>query len=169
VATINGDNDLTCPCGNEASTEQCCGPIIQGERKPATAEELMRSRYSAYVLGEIEYILSTHHPKTAEQADRRSTEQWSKQAKWEGLEIRATEKGGPEDDEGEVEFVAHYKIKDREFVHHERAQFRRVDGTWRYYDGDMVKQQPVRVGPKVGRNDPCPCGSGKKYKKCCLQ
>ncbi|MBW2527693.1 MAG: YchJ family protein [Deltaproteobacteria bacterium] len=160
--------ELSCPCGNEQPLEECCGPIIQGERPAATAEQLMRSRYTAYTLGEVDYILGTHHPDTAEEADRKSTEQWSNQATWQGLEVRETAQGGPDDEQGVVEFVAHYEIKGREFAHHERAEFQKVRGKWRYVDGEMVKPKPVKVGPKIGRNDPCPCGSGKKYKKCCL-
>jgi SEC-C motif-containing protein len=159
---------LSCPCGLEASTEECCGAIISGQREAETAEALMRSRYTAYVLGEIDHIMNTHHPDADEEADRKTTEQWSKQGKWLGLEIVETKEGGKDDDAGEVEFIARYEIKGHAFHHHERAQFRRVKGAWRYWDGTMVKPQPVRVGPKVGRNEPCPCGSGKKYKKCCL-
>jgi SEC-C motif-containing protein len=66
-----------------------------------------------------------------------------------------------------VEFIAKYAIDGNDFKHHERATFRRIDGDWFYMDGDMVKPKPVvRDKPKVGRNEPCPCGSGKKYKKC---
>jgi SEC-C motif-containing protein len=156
-----------CPCGTGASTGDCCGRYIHGLQLAPTAEALMRSRYSAYVLGEIDWIVKSHDPTSAEEVDRKSTEKWSKEAKWNGLEIRARAKGEPTDEVGEVEFVAKYEVEGQSVAHHERARFRRQEGTWYYVDGDMVKARPVvRETPKVGRNDPCPCGSGQKYKKC---
>jgi SEC-C motif domain protein len=125
----------------------------------------MRSRYSAYVLGEIDYIIATHDAGGAE-VDREATEQWAKTAEWLGLEIRATEGGGPDDATGMVEFVARYRDKGHDLAHHERSTFRRHDGRWRYVDGVQVKPPPVRAEPRAGRNDPCPCGSGKKFKRC---
>ena len=127
----------------------------------------MRSRYSAYVLGQIDWIVDSHDPKSSEEVDRKSTEQWSKEATWLGLEVRSTEGGKAGDDRGRVEFIARYEVKGTPFAHHENAQFRREGDRWYYVDGEMVKPKPVvRDQPKVGRNDPCPCGSGNKYKKC---
>ena len=84
------------------------------------------------------------------------------------MEIVATEKGTEQDDEGLVEFIARYSVNGTDFEHHERSYFQRIDGEWKFIDGELVKPEPiVRESPKVGRNDPCPCGSGKKYKKCC--
>ncbi len=127
----------------------------------------MRARYSAYVLGEVDYVLATHDPSNREGVDREATETWSKQAEWRGLEIVDRQAGGPGDDAGVVEFIARYQVKGQDLSHHERSRFKKVDGTWFYLDGDMVKAKPVqRDQPKVGRNEPCPCGSGKKFKKC---
>ncbi len=127
----------------------------------------MRSRYAAYVLGEVDYVLETHDPATTDQVDEEGAAQWSQEAEWEGLTIHETE-GGENDDEGVVEFTARYTIKGRLLRHRERAQFRKIDGKWHYHDGEMVKAKPVvREGRKIGRNEPCPCSSGKKYKKCC--
>jgi SEC-C motif-containing protein len=142
---------------------------VRAERNADTAEALMRARYTAYTLGEIDFILGTHAPSAAEEADREGTEQWSKRATWLGLEVVSTEGGKAKDDQGTVEFIAHYEMDGRKVAHHERSQFRKTDGKWRYLDGVMVKPKPVRVGPKVGRNDLCPCGSGQKYKRCCLR
>ncbi len=143
-------------------------PFIRGEKRAATAAELMASRYVAYAKGEIDYLLETHDPKTRSEADRKSTEEWSKSAEWLGLEILSTERGGPDDDEGFVEFVARYSISGAEQVHREKSLFRKIDGQWFFISGQKVAGQTIRnVGPKVGRNDPCPCGSGKKSKKCC--
>jgi len=127
----------------------------------------MRSRYTAYVLGEIDYIVDSHDPATRHEVDANGARQWSREADWEGLTIHEA-KGGEGDDEGVVEFTARYEMQGREIRHRERAEFKRINGRWYYHDGEMVKAKPVvREGPKVGRNDPCPCGSGKKYKKCC--
>jgi len=116
----------------------------------------------------VDYVLATHDPANAGDVDRDATTEWARQAQWDRLEIRDTRAGAAGDDEGEVEFVAHYRLKGAECRHHERSRFRRVDGRWYYLDGDMVKARPVvREQPKVGRNDPCPCGSARKYKRCC--
>jgi SEC-C motif domain protein len=158
---------LNCPCGTGEAYESCCGRFIRGEGLPETAERLMRARYSAYALGEIDYILKTHEPSTAHQVDRKNTELWSKQSQWLGLEIVTTSQGGPEDSAGSVEFVARYKIRGVTVEHRERATFRRENGRWWFVDGQEIKGPPKqRDEPRVGRNDPCPCGSGKKYKKC---
>ncbi len=158
---------VTCPCGKGETKKQCCGPLLAGERQAETAEMLMRSRYTAYAEGNIDYILSTHDPKTVDEVDVKGAAQWSKQSKWLGMEIVSSEGGGADDTEGIVEFVANYELGGRKVRHHERAEFRKSGGRWFFVDGKMVKPEPVRVGPKTGRNEPCPCGSGKKFKKCC--
>jgi SEC-C motif-containing protein len=141
---------------------------LRGERRPDTAEELMRSRYAAYASGDVDYIVHTHDPDRKHEVDRKNTEAWSKQSEWLGLEILRTEKGGPQDDTGEVEFVARYRARGVTVNHRERAEFRRHAGRWVFVDGKEIAGPPVRrEEPRVGRNDPCPCGSGKKYKKCC--
>lgn len=85
-----------------------------------------------------------------------------------GLEIVETEGGADSDQEGVVEFIATYKDRSLVRRHHERSQFLRHDGQWYFVDGEMVAPETeVHQSPKVGRNDPCPCGSGKKFKKCC--
>ena len=159
---------MSCVCGKGPTTEECCGRYVSGKSKPQTAEDLMRSRYAAFALGEIGHIMGTHHPSTVEEIDRDGVESWSRKADWHGLEILGTEKGGPEDDEGIVEFIARYTINGFKQAHHERAEFKKEKGRWYYVDGKQFTTEPVvRAEPRVGRNDPCPCGSGKKYKKCC--
>ncbi|HTQ04261.1 MAG TPA: YchJ family protein [Polyangiaceae bacterium] len=158
---------MTCPCGLGESLETCCGPYLKHEKKAATAEALMRARYTAYATGDVDFIVESHDPDRRGDVDRKNTEAWSKQSEWLGLEITTTEKGQPEDDTGIVEFVARYKVKSTKIEHRERALFRKVDGRWFFVDGLEIKGPPVRrTEPRVGRNDPCPCGSGKKYKKC---
>jgi SEC-C motif-containing protein len=158
---------LTCHCGKGESLETCCGPYLDGKALPDTAEALMRSRYSAYVVGNIDYIVGTHDPDRAKDVDRKNTEQWSKNAEWLGLEVLSTEQGTPADEVGVVEFVARYKLSGVKVEHRERALFRKHSDRWVFVDGIEIKGPPVvRNEPRVGRNDPCPCGSGKKYKKC---
>lgn len=158
---------MTCHCGSADSFETCCKPLLKGERLPKTAAELMRSRYSAFAVGDIDYIMNTHDPDTVSQVDRASTESWAKEAKWTGLEITDTEAGGEGDEVGRVDFVARYDLRGVKIEHRESATFRKQGKRWLFVDGEQINGPPVkREGPKVGRNDPCPCGSGKKYKKC---
>jgi len=127
----------------------------------------MRSRYAAYVLGKVDHIMDSLHPNHRKGVDRKATELWSREATWKRLEIVATEGGQEADTTGVVEFKAEFDVKEAPQVHHERATFEKKDGRWYYVDGDILGQKPVvREGPRVGRNDPCTCGSGKKYKKC---
>ena len=78
------------------------------------------------------------------------------------------ERGGEGDDDGYVSFIAHYTANKQACEHRERSYFKKIDGAWRFIDGQIDTGEPWhREEPKVGRNDPCPCGSGKKYKKCC--
>ena len=158
---------MTCPCGKGETLEECCGPYLKGIARPDTAEALMRSRYTAYATGDIDYIIDSHDPDRRGEVDRKNTELWSKQSEWVGLEILETDKGGADDDVGTVEFVARYKIKGVKVEHRERALFRKHGSRWVFVDGVEVKGPPVRrTEPRIGRNDPCHCGSGKKYKKC---
>jgi SEC-C motif-containing protein len=123
----------------------------------------MRSRYTAYVLQDYPHVLKTCHESTRPAADEFDDGQ---SVDWCALEILDTEAGGQDDDEGIVEFVASYKSQGTVLGLHEIAKFIKEDGQWFYVDGDIVKPPQAR-SEKIGRNDPCPCGSGKKYKKCC--
>jgi len=156
-----------CPCGSGHDYGECCEPYINGLRNAPTAEALMRSRYSAYVEHAIDYIVKTCAEDEQERIDINQTKSWSERSKWLGLEILATEKGGLADTEGIVEFEASYEMDGLRDTHHERARFKRHNGVWLYSEGSVAPKTVVRSGPKVGRNEPCPCGSGKKYKHCC--
>jgi SEC-C motif-containing protein len=158
---------VTCVCGLGESNETCCLPIIKGKTPAKTAEALMRARYAAYVLAEVDFIIDSVHPNSPGEADRRTTEAWSKNADWKGLEVVSTEAGGEGDEQGIVEFIARFDVQGAPQQHHERARFVRHNKKWMYMDGEEIKPQPIRrAAPRVGRNDPCPCGSGKKFKKC---
>ncbi|HJV34059.1 YchJ family protein [Geomonas sp.] len=157
-----------CPCGSGLAYAECCEPVIKGARPAETAEALMRSRYSAYVKVETDYIFETTHPKHREGYDHAGTKQWAESAEWQGLEIVSTKDGGKDDTVGEVEFIARFSEKGKSMVHHERAQFKKEKEGWLFTDGHAAgeRQQPI-ISNKIGRNEPCPCGSGQKYKKCC--
>ncbi len=157
-----------CPCGSGKPYGECCEPIIKGTKKASTAEALMRARYSSYVKQEIDFIIKTceEGDKIAE-IDRQATEDWSKNSTWHGLKIVRTEKGAESDEEGVVEFEATYTQKNIRDIHHETAYFKKINGDWMYSVGQMTPTTVVREGRKIGRNEPCPCGSGKKYKNCC--
>ncbi len=157
-----------CPCGSEKTYGDCCGVYIDGDQCAPTAEALMRSRYTAYTRIAIDYIYNTTHSSQRDNFDRKDNEKWAQKTDWQSLEIVNTIDGGAEDDTGVVEFIAQYREKGKPGRHHEIAEFRKEDGCWYFYDGRAPKiQQVKREGPKIGRNDPCPCGSSKKYKKCC--
>ena len=156
-----------CSCDTKKPYSACCEPVIKGEKIPASAVDLMRARYTAYVRHEIDFIMDSLSPARKKDTDRKATEEWSQQTEWVGLQIIATEKGGLNDDTGQVEFIAKFREKEEAKEHHELASFLKLKGTWYFEDGKPPPNKPVRLeGPKIGRNDPCHCGSGKKYKKC---
>jgi len=162
------DTMQNCPCGSGKPIDTCCGPIIKGAAKAPTAEALMRARYTAYATGAVDFIVSSCHREEDDGGiDLEATKKWSEESKWLGLRIVRTEKGGPTDSKGVVEFVATYEQGGLRDEHHEVGHFVRKDGDWLYETGEIIPTTVVRSAPKVGRNDPCPCGSGKKYKKCC--
>jgi SEC-C motif-containing protein len=140
--------------------------LIAGKNAP-TAEALMRSRYTAYVEHAIDYIVETCAGDEKERIDVEETSSWSRRSKWLGLKIISVEKGGPNDSAGTVEFEAHYEIDGLKETHHEKANFKKIDNRWYYTEGNVIPKTVLRTGPKTGRNEPCPCGSGKKYKHCC--
>ena len=163
-----------CPCRlmdeNKLNSDQCCGPYLSGSKKPLTAEILMRSRYSAYATLNMEYLENTHKDDHGDKFERDGALKWAKESAWHGLVIHKAEQGKEKDLKGMVEFTAHYEDKktSKPLEHRERAFFEKVKGDWIFLEGQIVGVDPLkRTAPKVGRNEPCPCGSGKKFKKCC--
>ncbi len=158
-----------CPCGSGLTLEACCGPVFEDQSKAQTAEALMRARYSAHALGKYEFLEQSTHPEFREESSPEEIKEWSSLMDWQKLEILRTVNGGPDDEVGEVDFRALYQIKGMPQELRENGFFRKENGVWYYVEGTVETPKPVRrAEPKVGRNDPCPCGSGKKYKKCCL-
>lgn len=154
-----------CPCGSGDPFDICCGVHLSGSRPAPTAEALMHSRYTAFFRGDWGYLDQTHAPETRP-AEKDAAE--AEAVEWLGLEVLSADAGGEDDCEGSVEFVARYRLGETEGRLHEISRFVRRDGAWLYLDGAFPDSaRPAAKAPKAGRNDPCPCGSGKKYKKCC--
>lgn len=142
-----------CPCQSGLDYAHCCQPLHQG--KPAASPQaLMRSRYSAFALAKTDYISSSWH-----HSQRPATLSLTPDEQWLALEIIHSEENG---DIGAVHFRATSKDRQGVSVLEERSRFVRENGHWYYLDGT-----PSVTALKPGRNDPCPCGSGKKFKKCC--
>ncbi|AVT31842.1 hypothetical protein C6361_22895 [Plantactinospora sp. BC1] len=120
-----------CPCGSPATYEQCCGALHEGTMVAATAEALMRSRFSAYAVGDAGYLLRTWHPRT-----RPARLALDPELRWTRLDILDTDRGGLLDSTGIVEFRAHYRQSGRPGELHERSRFGREDGQWRYLDAE---------------------------------
>lgn len=165
--------DPVCPCramnAEPIHYSACCAPYIEQKTPAPTAETLMRSRYTAYALGKIDHLEETLAPETRHDFDRKSIAHWSRSSQWLGLEIVSTEQGGADDAAGYVEFVAHFSTDGKRLAHRERSLFRRDadDGRWYFVEEANRRNEPIVKGKQPGRNDPCPCGSGLKYKKCC--
>ncbi len=165
---MNMKNEDTCPCNSGKAYGECCGPILDGGAKAETAEALMRARYTAYVTEHIPFLKDSAVKAVQDEFDEEESTAWSRAARWHGLEIIRTEGGQKGDKTGVVEFRATYTANGEFCNHHEVSTFVKEKDGWKFEDGEIVKEEPIRrEEPKVGRNDPCPCGSGKKYKKCC--
>lgn len=164
--------ETPCPCGSSSVYQECCGALHTGAVLPSTPEALMRSRYSAFVTGHIDYLKETLRPDCRHDFDHDQTRQWAESSHWEGLSVLSLTYDPPSADadtadEGYVEFIARFKTEAGEAcLHHETGHFAKHEGCWYYVDG-ISGPRPIRTTHKAGRNDPCPCGSGKKFKKCC--
>ncbi|PIP95914.1 MAG: hypothetical protein COW00_01615 [Bdellovibrio sp. CG12_big_fil_rev_8_21_14_0_65_39_13] len=156
-----------CPCGSNVDYKECCGKYHDGAKLP-TAEATMRARYSAFATHNVDFIINSHHPDKRDEVKAEEVEAWAKGSVWHGLNIVSKQAGEAKDKDGIVEFNAFYEVQGKIHKHHEIAEFKKKDDQWYFYDGQLIQDTIKREGPKVGRNDPCPCGSGKKYKKCCL-
>lgn len=164
--------DAPCPCGTGETYESCCGKYHFGRTSAETAEKLMRSRYCAFVLRDGEYLLSTLADENRSGFNANTVAQ--DKTSWTGLEVINSVSGGILDQTGIVEFIANFEENGTKHQLHERSNFERRDGKWFYVDGVLPGTQ-LHAGSatassganKTGRNDTCPCGSGKKFKKCC--
>lgn len=166
---------MNCPCGSQKDYANCCEPYIAGKANAPTPEALMRSRYTAYVKVAEPYLKETLAPESRGDYNEGEVKEWARKSEWLGLQI-LNAKGNT------VEFIAKYRTQGKVLEHHEVSTFRKQGDRWYFVDGEShvheegkghehhaprEPQKPiVREEPKVGRNDPCSCGSGKKFKKC---
>ena len=142
-----------CICGLDIEYDKCCGEIIKAVRVASSPEELMRSRYSAYVNADARYLLLSSVKENQYEEDIELIEDFSSQVDWLKLDVLKV-------DGDTVEFKAYYRDKEQIQVLHEKSNFILEDGVWKYKNGELYKS-------KIERNESCPCGSGRKYKKCC--
>lgn len=159
-----------CPCGSGLAYEECCGPYVDGEKHAPDVKSLVRSRYTAFCRKEYEYLVETTHPDFRDDLTVETISEGTQNVTWLRLDLGEEKKLTQEDGETfeQVSFVAYYEMDGIPRQLSETSFFKR-DGERLYYV-DGVAHKPVayrRAEPKCGRNDPCPCGSGKKYKKCC--
>jgi SEC-C motif-containing protein len=158
VNPVVGTTTADCPCGSGRTLADCCGRWHAGEPAPS-AEALMRSRYSAYCLGLIDYLVATTLPAQQAGLDRASISAWSASAQWLGLTVESCEDVANDPGHAFVTFTARWRDASGEQAQRERSAFVNSDGRWYFLD--------PTVDLKAGRNDPCPCGNAGKFKKCC--
>jgi SEC-C motif-containing protein len=127
-----------CYCKSGLNFAECCEPILRVEQVAPTALSLMRSRYAAYCLGDVNYLQATTHNSF-----------------WQHLEI-------VDFSDDMVEFKAYYIFENVQHLHHERSTFLKVNDMWKYVDGEIYEDKVTLL-----RNSTCICGSGQKYKRCC--
>ncbi len=149
----------TCPCQSGLTYADCCQPIHLDPRQAKIPEQLMRARYSAHVLRLLDFVIDTYHPSCQAHLERDAIID-SINGEWLGLEVVRTWFAN-HDNEGFVHFKAFYAANQQKCCLEEQSRFVKEQQQWFYIDGTFPNQQ------KIGRNDPCICGSGKKYKKCC--
>lgn len=148
----------SCPCGG-AEYARCCQPLHLGQAHAVTAEQLMRSRYSAFALAQIDYIVQTTAIAQQATLDRAAITDWSQSNRWLGLEVLQTNEQ-LDKHHALVEFRAHYDDGQPQ-QHYERSYFVRLDERWFFLD-------PTTTGLPTMKQ-PCVCGSLKKFKHCCAQ
>lgn len=156
------END--CPCGSKAPFKACCSRYMERLSTPTTAEQLMRSRYTAFYKRNIEYIAVTSWPQLTDKAKLLELKSSVEACDWYGLTVLDTEKGGVADSVGTVEFSAVFCTRDepsKPKVLREKSFFIKNEERWFYTKGNLTT-----FDLQLGRNDPCWCGSGKKHKKC---
>lgn len=163
---------MLCPCCSQKSYDQCCEPIHQDSQQAQSPEQLMRARYSAHVTKNVEFVIQTYHSSCQAELEAQAIAE-SVDSDW--VELDVIDAPEHSETEGFVEFKAYFEEDGKRYCLHERSRFVKENQAWRYIDGVMPEQ--VALDPrlnqtiaktKIGRNDPCLCGSGKKFKKCCL-
>ncbi|MCV6588983.1 MAG: YchJ family metal-binding protein [Marinobacterium sp.] len=133
------DQDLNrkCPCGSSKPFSFCCEPAVEGYKPASTAEALMRSRYTAFALGQVDYLINTTAERYRNPDDAVILSEQIQATTWTGLEIIMTEQGKAEDETGIVEFIASFEAAGEAAQLHEKSNFRRENGHWVYVDGEV--------------------------------
>ena len=149
-----------CPCGSNNSYMDCCGRLLETSATASTAEELMRSRYTAFTKANVDYLVKTMVGPITQNFNEAETKAFAKRVKWLRLEILDST---CTNEKATVEFKAYYLEQGKLQCIQESSDFEYTNHQWFYIHGTHNEEHAV----KVGRNDPCPCGSDKKYKKCC--
>ncbi len=152
-----------CLCGSNLNYTQCCGLLHSGENNALNAEQLMRSRFTAYAMQNADYLLQTWDSSTRPEAIDFSKET----GEWTRLEILMTKKGLNKDSKGVVEFRAYFTQDSEEKVMNEISRFVKKQGQWYYLDGKVKSVASAEGSFNQGLNTTCACGSGKKFKRCC--
>lgn len=124
---------MNCPCGSSKDYHMCCGPFLEGKKLPELPEELMRSRYTAFTKGNVDYLQSTMQGKALVGFDAKNTKAWALSVDWLGLSVLKAPP--PEKETGWVEFIARFKEAGNEYQIHELSQFRKIEGKWFYTEG----------------------------------
>ncbi len=124
-----------CYCGSQETYKNCCGILHLGECVAQTAEELMRSRYSAFATANVDYILRTYALEKRPNSERAEIKKWAASVMWLGLQVLSTQKGKSGDKEGRVKFKATYSEADQVYEMLEDSFFRFEKGEWFYVDG----------------------------------
>ena len=146
-----------CPCQSQKLLSACCGIYHAGTAAP-TVEALMRSRYSAYALGLIDYLVITTLPAQQSLLNAPAIQAWSQHSTWLGLNVHGASVLA-DNIHATVDFTAHWQDATGTHQHREHSGFVKIADRWYFLD--------PTAGLKLGRNDPCPCGSQAKFKKCC--
>ena len=149
---------MNCYCCSKRPFSECCEPFISGSALPDTAEKLMRSRFSAYSTGHYRYIFDTYAQTYQQQLTVEDIAQSAAGTRWFALNVI------PNKDPRKVEFKAWYFDNKKIGLMHETSNFVVEADKWKYTDGVIHDDTGYQ---KIGRNEPCPCGSEKKFKQCC--
>ncbi|RLA60022.1 MAG: hypothetical protein DRQ78_09925 [Epsilonproteobacteria bacterium] len=149
-------NNEKCYCKSGLNFSECCEPVLRVLEVAPTALSLMRSRYSAYCLGDVNYLQATTHDHTWSDEELKFIQDWADNSFWQHLEI-------VDSSEEMVEFKAYYIFEGKQHLHHEKSTFLKVNDMWKYIDGEIYEDKVTFL-----RNATCICGSGQKYKRCCF-
>ncbi|MBW4965544.1 SEC-C domain-containing protein [Pseudoalteromonas sp. CR1] len=156
---MNSLDNNACLCGSQQNYKNCCEPLLLGDKQADTPEQLMRSRFTAYAQKNAKYIYQTYASEKQAENPVKEIKEFATSCRFISLSVIDTNNDG---DRGVVEFKANYFYQNLYCELHERSQFIKEQDQWRYLDGIIFPVADI----KVGRNDDCPCGSNKKYKKC---